>query len=169
MSIISSSFSHSYLSSHTYLVNFDSSTLYVTSCIRSHYLTLIVHQFTRKLWRNWTAGQLHISASKHAQNSIYGDPDTAPPSSSTHTSLWTEIPCYTAFPFNATLDVTLQTAMNKQWRLWNILCPTEEYYMKILTSYRLPASFLRCSSIFNTLTCVAQASTDEAGKWEMDS
>jgi len=97
-------------------------------------------------------------------------PDTVPPSSSDHTSLWTEILCYIAFPSTATLDITPPTAMNKQWRLWNILRPTEEYDMKIRTSYMLPvSSFRRRSSIFNTLTCLAQASTDEAGKWEMDS
>jgi len=52
ISIISSIFSHSYPSSKTCSANLDSSTLYLPSRICSQYLTLILHQFTRKLWRN---------------------------------------------------------------------------------------------------------------------
>jgi hypothetical protein len=43
-------------------------------------------------------------------------PGISPPPLSVPGNLWAEIPYYTAYRFNPTLDIRPQTAVNKQWR-----------------------------------------------------
>jgi hypothetical protein len=43
-------------------------------------------------------------------------PDILPPSLGVPGNLWTEIPYYTVYRFNPTLDIPPQIAVNKQWR-----------------------------------------------------
>ena len=58
------------------------------------------------------------STAKESTNTNIGYPlpKVAPPSLKAHESLWTEISFYTVFQFTATLSISLQTSVGKQWR-----------------------------------------------------
>ena len=49
-------------------------------------------------------------------NAIPTLPDILPPPLGVPGNLWAEIPYYTVYRFNPTLDIRPQIAVNKQWR-----------------------------------------------------